>query len=90
MLLPNARGGYSFLRGIGPYSAGVRADGGFAIEHARLFHPIPLAAGFDLVDAHLRALGRPRAALCAMALRSPAPFTFAGFDEFNGRYVDVL
>ena len=26
MLLSNSRGGYSFLRGIGPYSAGVIAD----------------------------------------------------------------
>jgi hypothetical protein len=25
-----------------------------------------------------------------MALRSPAPFTFPGFDEFNARYVDIL
>jgi hypothetical protein len=78
------------VRGIGPYSAGVGAAEGFTIEHARLSTPIALGAGFDLVDAHLREIGRPRAALCAMALRSPAPFSFPGFDEFNAGYVERL
>src|SRR4051795_3025866 len=90
MLLPNPAGGYSFLRGIGPYSAGVAAAPGFTIEHVRLSTPIPLRAGFELVDARLRVAGRPRAALCAMALRSPAPFSFPGFDEFNARYIEML
>jgi len=90
MLLTNSRGGYSFLRGISPYSGGAVASAGFTIEHVRLDRPIPWQSGFDLVDAHLRAAGRPRAALCAMALRSPAPFSFAGFKEFNSSYVSVL
>ncbi len=90
MLLDNPKGGYRFLRGIGPYSAGVAAAPGFAIEHVRLARPVALRDGFDLVDAHLRAAGRPRSALCAMALRSPAPFTFPGFDEFNAAYVEIL
>jgi hypothetical protein len=90
MLLSNPRGGYSFLRGIGPYSAGAVAAEGYAIEHVRLSRPVPLRAGFDVVDAHLRSIGRPRAALCAMALRSPAPFTFPGFNEFNAGYVEIL
>lgn len=90
MLLSNARGGYSFLKGISPYSAGVVASGSFAIEHARLLRPLPWRAGFERIDAHLRALGRPREALCAMALRSPTPFSFTGFNEFNAGYVKVL
>jgi hypothetical protein len=90
MLLSNPRGGYSFLRGGSPYSAGVAAAPGFAIEHVRLARAIPWMDGFGLVDAHLRAAGRPRAALCAIALRSPEPFSFAGFKEFNAGYVEVL
>lgn len=90
MLLSNPRGGYSFLRGGSPYSAGVVAASGFAIEHVRLARAVPLMAGFALVDAHLAAAGRPRAALCAMALRSPEPFSFDGFREFNAGYVGVL
>jgi hypothetical protein len=90
MLVSNVRGGYSFLKGISPYSAGVVAARGFEIEYARFLRPVPLTAGFEAVDAHLRALGRPRHALCAMALRSPQPFTFEGFAEFNRGYVDVL
>ncbi|HEY2017587.1 MAG TPA: hypothetical protein VGH38_28975 [Bryobacteraceae bacterium] len=90
MLLPNSRGGYSFLKGIGPYSAGVVAARGFAIEHVRLAQAIRWKAGFELVETHLRTVGRPRQALCAMALRSPKPFSFEGFNEFNAGYVDVL
>jgi hypothetical protein len=90
MLILHPTGGYSFLRGIGPYSAGVVAAQGHAIEHVRMGRPVPLRSGFDAIDARLRAAGRPRAALCAIALRSPAPFTFAGFDAFNAGYVDVL
>lgn len=90
MLLTNPRGNYSFLRGISPYSAGVVAAPGCTIEHARLSRCMPWREGFDLVDDTLRAAGRPRSALCAMALRSPAPFTFAGFRDFNASYVAVL
>jgi hypothetical protein len=90
MLLTNPRGNYSFLKGIGPYSAGVVASPGFAVEHVKLSRPVPWKAGFERVDAHLHSVGRSRHALCAMALRSPKPFSFAGFNEFNGRYVEVL
>jgi len=90
MLLSNSRGGYSFLRGIGPYSAGVIAEAGFAIEHVRLPAGIPWKAGLKSAEAHLRIVGRPREALCAMALRSPRPFSFDGFNQFNAVYVEFL
>src|SRR2546423_11380236 len=90
MLLTNPRGGYSFLRGISPYSAGVVAAPGFLIEQVLLNRAVPWQAAFDRVEAHLRVAGRPKQALCAMALRSPKPFSFAGFNEFNGRYVEKL
>jgi len=90
LLIANAKGGYSFLRGISPYSAGAVASPGFAIEHARFLKPVPLAAGFERVRSHLRSLQRPETALCGMELRSPKPFTFAGFNEFNAGYVNVL
>jgi hypothetical protein len=90
MLLSNSRGGYSFLRGGSAYSAGVTAAPGFTIEHVRLARAIRLTVGFALVEAHLRAAGRPLAALCAVALRSPEPFSFAGFKEFNAAYAGTL
>lgn len=90
MLIENSRGGYSFLRGISPYSAGAVARAGFEIEHARLHPPLPLGEGFRAVERRLQALGRPRQALCGMELRSPRPFTFQGFSEFNAGYVKVL
>ncbi len=89
-MLTNPRGNYSFLKGIGPYSGGVVAAHGFAVEHVKLSHPVPWKVGFDHVDARLRAVGRPRQALCAMALRSPKPFSFSGFNDFNAGYVEVL
>jgi hypothetical protein len=90
MLIENPKGNYSFLKGISPYSAGVVAARGFAIEHARLQPALPLRAGFAAVDKHLKALRRTRQALCAMELRSPRPFTFQGFGDFNSSYVDIL
>ena len=89
-LIEHPRGGYRFLTGIAPYSAGVVAVDGFEIVHVTLANPTPWRRGFEHVDRHLRAIGRPRAALCAMSLRSPAPFSFEGFAAFNGGYQAVL
>lgn len=85
-LLPNSAGNYSFLTGIAPYSAGVVAMPGYEIVRAVLIRPTPWQEGFDHIERHLAEVGRPRAALCAVELRSPAPFTFAGFAAFNDTY----
>jgi len=90
MLVENKRGNYYFLKGIAPYSAGVTAEAGFEIVHVRLSRYVPLRAGFHTVEAHLRKAGRPCQAICGMELRSPKPFSFTGFNEFNAGYVDVL
>ena len=89
-LLDNPIGNYRFLTGIAPYSAGVVAMPGFEIVRATLQRPIPYQAGFDLIAAHLDTLDRPRAALCAVELRLPAPLTFAGFANFNAGYQSIL
>jgi hypothetical protein len=83
-------GGYRFLRGGFPYSQGVIAMPGFAIVRARFARPLPVARGFDAIEAHLSSVGRPLQALCAAELRSPRPFTMDGFKGFNRGYVDVL
>lgn len=82
-----APGGFRFLAGGGPFSAGVAAEPGFEI--VRLIAPryTPLAEGFRLVERTLDSAGRPPAALCAMELRVPKPLSRAGFDEFNRGYV---
>jgi hypothetical protein len=90
MLIQNQQGNYSFLKGISPYSAGVVASPGYAVEHARLRTSLPLRTGFEVIDNHLRSVGRPRSALCGIELRSPRPFSFQGFVEFNSVYVDIL
>jgi hypothetical protein len=90
MLVENKRGNYSFLQGIAPYSAGVVAETGFEVVHVRFLRSVPLNAGFDAVEAHIKSAGRPLQAVCGMELRSPKPFSFAGFSEFNAGYVDVL
>ena len=90
MLIANPRGGYSFLKGIAPYSAGAVASDGFEIVHARFRRAVPLKQGYDRVKAHLMAEKRPLQALCAMELRSPKPFSFQGFTDFNAGYIGVL
>lgn len=83
-------GGYAFLQGGFPYSAGVIALPGHAIVRARFRHVLPVAEGFAAIEAHLRSVGRPTTALCAAELRSPTPFSLGGFKDFNKGYVAVL
>jgi len=83
-------GGYRFLPGIPPFSSGAAAATGHQVVHATLRAPIPWRDGFALIDRHLQAEGRPRSALCAIELRSPAPFSFDGFDTFNAGYRALL
>lgn len=90
VLVRYPKGNYSFIRGIAPYSAGARADAGYEIVHARLQRPVPLKHGFQVLRQHLAANGRPVHALCGMELRSPRPFTFQGFSDFNTTYIQVL
>ena len=63
---------------------------GFAIERARFARPLPVAEGFRKIADYLDSRGRPKTAFCACELRSPKPFTFAGFGDFNKGYVAVL
>lgn len=83
-------GGYRYIPAVSQYSGGVAAEAGFRIERARFSRVVPLREGFDLIEKHLASLGRPNAAFCACELRSPAPFTEAGFREFNAIYVGTL
>lgn len=89
-LVPFPEGGFAFLEGVFPYSQGVVALPGFAIERARFAKPVPIVEGFQRIAAHLERLGRPKTAFCACELRSTKPFSFAGFGEFNIGYVAVL
>jgi hypothetical protein len=90
MLHDFSPGAYQFLRGGFPYSAGVIAQPGWAIQRVRFARPLPVAAGFEAIARHLAAIGRPLTALCAAELRSPTPFSMGGFQDFNRGYVDVL
>jgi hypothetical protein len=89
-LTDHPEGNYRFLPGIAPYSSGAVSVPGFEIVHAVLQRPLPYRAGFDRIAGHLAAAGRPKAALCGIELRSPAPFGFPGFAAFNGEYAAVL
>jgi hypothetical protein len=83
-------GGYRYIKAGFQFSSGVAAEPGLAIERARLARPLPLAAGFGAVEAHLAALGRPMSAFAACELRSAEPFTEQGFNDFNREYVKTL
>ena len=89
-LIDNPHGGYRFLTGIAPYSSGVVAAPGYQLVRATLHTPLPYRQGFELIERHLAGLGRPRAALCAVELRAPRPWSFAGFAGFNAAYQRLL
>ena len=56
------------------YSDEVAAEPGFRIERARFARPLPLAEGFDAIEAYLARIGRSPTAFCAcekhLALRA--------------------
>ena len=83
-------GGYRFISHQFQYSGGVAAEPGFHVERARFARPLPLAEGFDAIQAYLAGIGRSPTAFCACELRSPAQFTDAGFVAFNRLYVERL
>jgi hypothetical protein len=89
-LLNNDRGAYRFLTGIPPYSSGVIPIDGYEIVHLTLQNPIPYRDGFAMIEQHLGRLGRPKQALCAIALRCPEPMSFDGFAGFNADYRAIL
>jgi hypothetical protein len=83
-------GGYRYIPGVFQYSSGVTALPGYDIERVQLRELIPLKRGFELIHDVLMHEGCPLTALCAVELRSPAPFTPQGFYEFNLSYVETL
>ncbi|MFT4988969.1 MAG: hypothetical protein ACI9BK_001743, partial [Acidimicrobiales bacterium] len=88
--LANPPGGYRYLSGIPPYSAGVRADDDHVIMRRTVSERTPWRDGFLLVDAVLAEAGRPSQALCAIELRCPRAHSFDGFGSFNDDYRQAL
>ncbi len=85
-----APGGYRFIPGMFQYSGGVAAEPGFRIERVRFRKPVPLVQGFRRIEAIIGEAGRPMTSFCACELRSPEPFSEAGFIAFNQHYVGTL
>lgn len=89
-LTNHSTGGYQFLPGISPYSCGVVARPGFEFIHVTFQHPPAYKTGFERIVEILDSVQRPRAALCSLSLRSPRPYSFQGFADFNREYATIL
>jgi hypothetical protein len=85
-----APGGYRFIPAVFQYSGGVAALPSFTIRRVRFQRPVTLAQGFAQIEQLIGAAGRPLTSFCACELRSPAPFSDAGFRAFNEVYVVTL
>lgn len=83
-------GGYRFIKGVFQYSAGVAAMPGHRMVRVRFREPVALREGFERIATIIAEAGRPLTSFCACELRSPAPFTEAGFRSFNELYVGTL
>ncbi|HYM99880.1 MAG TPA: hypothetical protein VET25_09060, partial [Aestuariivirgaceae bacterium] len=83
-------GDYRFIPGVFQYSAGVAALPGYDIRRVMFATPIALQEGFRAAEEIIEGAGRPLTSFCACELRSPAPFTEAGFKTFNEAYVSTL
>lgn len=89
-LIDHPTGNYRFLPGIAPYSCGAVAAEGFEIVHVACDPWRPYREGMKYIRNFLQAENRSVAALCGVELRSPQPFSFAGFAEFNRGYAEIL
>jgi hypothetical protein len=89
-LLDNPKGNYRFLTGIAPYSSGAIAMPEYEIVRAVFRRPPPYRQGFERMAQYLAEQERARQAVCGIELRSPRPFTFEGFADFNQGYLDIL
>lgn len=88
--ISNPSGGYRYVPGIPPYSAGVRADDEHVIVRATVGARMSWTDGFELIDRVLAEADRPSQALCAVELRCPQAHSFDGFGSFNDLYRDAL
>ena len=86
----STNGNYFFVPSIPPYSSAVVAAHGFELVRATFAKPLPVARGLKAIKAHLASRARPAQALCALELRCPAPYSFAGFNAFNEEYRALL
>jgi hypothetical protein len=89
-LVDHPTGNYRFLPGIAPYSCGAVSHPGFEIVNVTFQRPIAYRPGFERIAKLLAEQGRPRTALCAISLRSPGPYSFQGFADFNAAYTSIL
>jgi len=89
-LIAHPSGDYLFLPGIAPYSCGAVAADGFEIIQVTFQVPLPYIQGLAKMTEFLKAHQRPQAAVCGISLRSPKPYTFAGFSKFNASYAKIL
>ena len=85
-----AAGSYRFIPSVFQYSAGAAALAGHHIVRETLPTPVPVAEGFKMIEARLKARDLPMTRFCACELRSPGQFTDAGFKAFNEQYVVTL
>jgi hypothetical protein len=83
-------GGYRYIPGVFQYSSGAGALDGYQIERVTFQTPLPLEQGFSFIERYLTEQGVPLSGFCACELRSPAPFTDAGFVAFNRHYCGTL
>jgi hypothetical protein len=86
----HSSGTYRFLPAISPYSSGVAAEPGYDIVGLRFDAPPSVADGFVRLDRELERRGLSPAALVGFELRSPEPFGFGAFGEFNEVYRGLL
>lgn len=89
-LTDHPSGNYRFLPGIAPYSCGVVSSPGFEIVNVTFQQPPLHRSGFERIAEFLKSVGRSKVALCGISLRSPQPYSFEGFSEFNAQYAAIL
>lgn len=90
VLTQHRSGAFSFLPGGTSFSQGLVVAPGFRLAEWEFTEPVPLPAAFERLAVEFAARGLEWTALAGVDLRSPEPFSAAGFAAFNEAYEQLV
>lgn len=87
-LHPNKK--FSYIPAINAYSSGVTPAAGYSLVGLRFDKPTTFLKAIEYLDKYLPTVGLDPTNIVSFEFRSPKPFSFNGFGDFNEVYYNEL
>ena len=87
-LHPNKK--FSYIPAISAYSSGVVPSPNYCLVGLRFNEPLNFLSALKYLDEYLPTVNLDPLNIVSFEFRSPQPFSFAGFDDFNTVYFNEL